>query len=93
MSFLAFISVIALLAMLPVLWSLQRTAVAGAREFATGCLLCIAATGAMTAAAALQMPLAIVLGHAALTVAFVFILLGYGRPQESARGWAGEGGF
>ena len=79
MSFLAFISVIALLAMLPVLWSLQRTAVAGAREFATGCLLCMAATGAMTAAAALQMPLAIVLGHAALTVAFVFILTGYGR--------------
>ncbi len=78
MSFLPAVSVLALLAILPVLSSLERTA-AGTRELSAGCALSAAAIGLMTVAAALKMPLAAVFGYVALIAAVVFIFLAFRR--------------
>jgi diguanylate cyclase (GGDEF)-like protein len=79
MIFIPAVSVIALLAILPVLLSLRRTAAPGVQEFSAGCALSAAAIGLMAVAAALRMPVAAVLGYATLITAFMFIFLAFRR--------------
>lgn len=78
MSFLPAVSLIALLAILPVLLSLRRAA-PGAEEFSAACALYAAAIGLMAAATALRIPLAAALGYAALIAAFAFTFLAFQR--------------
>ncbi|MBP2236912.1 diguanylate cyclase (GGDEF)-like protein [Sinorhizobium kostiense] len=77
MNFLPAVSVVALLATLPVLMSFERTA--GAREFSAACALSAAGIGLVAFAAVIRMPLAAVLGFAALITAFVFISFAFRR--------------
>ncbi len=77
MSFLPAVSVVALLATLPVLMCFGRTA--GAREFSAACALSAAGIGLVALGTALRMPLAAILGCIALATAFVFIFLAFRR--------------
>ncbi|MDK1378318.1 MULTISPECIES: GGDEF domain-containing protein [unclassified Sinorhizobium] len=77
MSFLPAISLLALLMMLPVLLSLRQTAVAGVQFFCLGCALSVVAIASVMVADIVSAFFPVMLGHAALISASLFILLGF----------------